>query len=191
MLNVIIFGAPGSGKGTQSEMIIGKYGLHHISTGEILRKEMKEKTQLGIEAEKYIEKGQLVPDELIILMLKNILESQPHAKGYILDGFPRTLTQGEELDKMLKEKGMDITIVLNLSVEEDELVQRLLKRGELCGRSDDNQEVIQSRLNVYRDQTEPLKDYYKKRGKLYTIKGTGSVEDIFENIAEVLDRLLS
>ena len=189
MLNVIIFGAPGSGKGTQSELIISKYGLHHISTGEILRKEIEAQTELGLEAAKYIEDGNLAPDELIIQMLGEILDSQPNSKGYIFDGFPRTLAQGEALDKMLKGKNLDIATVLYLSVDENEIVQRLLKRGELCGRSDDNAEVIKKRLDVYREQTEPLKEYYKKKGKLFSVKGSGTFEDIFETIAEILDRL--
>lgn len=190
MLNIIIFGAPGSGKGTQSELIIAKYGLHHISTGEILREEMRQQTELGLEAIKYIEKGQLVPDELIIRILEDILVRHSNAKGYIFDGIPRTLAQGEALDKMLKTKGLDITMVLNLSVDEEELIQRLLKRGEISGRCDDNHEVIEKRLKVYSEQTEPLKEYYKKRGKLFTIKGGGSVEYVFENIIEALDRLI-
>jgi Adenylate kinase and related kinases len=190
MLNVVIFGAPGSGKGTQSELIIAKYGLHHISMGEILREEMEKQTELGQEAAKSIEKGQLISDEVVIKILGDILDNHSKVKGFIFDGFPRTLAQGEALDKMLKKKGLDVTIVLSLSVDEDELVQRLLKRGELSGRSDDKQEVIKNRLNVYREQTEPLKEYYRKRGKLYSIKGTGTIEDIFENIAEALDRLI-
>jgi len=190
MLNVVIFGAPGSGKGTQSELIIAKYGLHHISTGEILREEMEKQTELGIEAAKYIEKGQLVPDEITIRILKDILENHPKTKGFIFDGFPRTLAQGEALDKMLKEKGIDITIVLNLSVDEEELVQRLLKRKETGGRCDDEDKIIKNRLAVYREQTEPLKEYYRKRGKLFSVKGSGTIEDIFENIADALDRLM-
>jgi adenylate kinases len=190
MLNVVIFGAPGSGKGTQSELIIAKYGLHHISTGEILREEIEKQTELGIEAAKYIEKGQLVPDDVIIRMLKDILENHPKTKGFIFDGFPRTLAQGEALDKMLKEKEIDITIVLNLSVDEEELVQRLLKRGELGGRCDDNEKIIKNRLAVHREQTEPLKEYYRKRGKLFSVKGSGTIEDIFDNIADALDRLI-
>jgi Adenylate kinase and related kinases len=190
MLNIIIFGAPGSGKGTQSDLIIAKYGLQHISTGNILREEMEKKTEVGLEAAKYIEKGYLAPDELTIRMLSDILDSHSNLKGYVFDGFPRTLKQGEALDKMLKEKNLNITIVLNLSVDKDELVHRLLKRGEFSGRCDDNREVIEKRLKVYSDQTEPLKEYYRKRGKLFTIKGSGSIEDVFENIIEAIDRLI-
>ena len=190
MFNVVIFGAPGSGKGTQSDLIIKKYGLHHISTGEILREEMANQTELGIIAEGYVSKGRLVPDDLIIKMLAEILDRASNEKGFIFDGFPRTLEQGEALDKLLKEKETSILAALNLEVEEDVLIERLLKRGELSGRKDDNLETIQARLEVYRSQTEPLKDFYKKQGKKINIKGTGSIEDIFEQICEFLDRII-
>ena len=189
MFNIVIFGAPGSGKGTQSDLIIKKYGLHHISTGDILRKEIENQTELGIIAEGYISKGQLVPDDLIIKMLAEILDKAP-SKGYIFDGFPRTLEQGEALDRLLKEKETSILAALNLEVEENVLIERILKRGELTGRKDDNFETIQTRLDVYRLQTEPLKDFYKKQGKKINIKGTGNVEDIFEQICESLDRII-
>ncbi len=190
MLNVVIFGAPGSGKGTQSELIIEKYGLRHISTGEILRTEIEKRSELGVLADEYISKGQLVPDEIIIKMLGDILDDEgKNVKGFIFDGFPRTLAQGEALDKMLREKNTSVVAVLNLAVEEEELIHRLLKRGEISGRSDDNPETIQSRLNVYHNQTEPLKAYYKKQGKLFTIKGD-SVDDVFERITDTLNRIL-
>jgi len=190
MLNVIIFGAPGSGKGTQSDLIISKYGLYHISTGDILRQEIKKKTELGAIAEEYIKTGQLVPDELIIKMLAGVLDANPDAKGYIFDGFPRTIAQGEALDKLLREKNTSIIAVLNLMVDEEELLTRLVKRGEESGRLDDTPEVIKNRLEVYRNQTEPLKEYYKKKGKLFNIKGNSSIEDVFEQITDVLDRLI-
>ncbi|MDR3062012.1 MAG: adenylate kinase [Dysgonamonadaceae bacterium] len=189
MLNIVIFGAPGSGKGTQSELIIRKYELKHISTGDILRKEIEKHSELGLLADKYISKGELVPDELIVGILGTILDENKKIKGFIFDGFPRTLKQGEALDKMLREKDTSVVAVLNLSVEENELIQRLLKRGEISGRSDDNMETIQSRLDVYRNQTEPLKEYYKKQGKLITIKGD-TIEDVFEKITDTLDRML-
>ena len=189
MLNVIIFGAPGSGKGTQSELIIAKYGLYHISTGEILRQEIKKQTELGVIAEGYIKTGQLVPDELIIKILSDVLDANPEAKGYIFDGFPRTIAQGEALDQLLREKNTSIVAVLNLVVDEEELLSRLIKRGEESGRTDDNPEVIQNRLKVYRNQTEPLKEYYKKQGKLFQVKGNNVIEDVFEQIVEVLDRI--
>jgi len=189
MLNVVIFGAPGSGKGTQSDLIIAKYGLFHISTGDILRQEIKNQTELGAIAEEYIKTGQLVPDELIIKMLAGVLDANPEAKGYIFDGFPRTIAQGEALDKLLREKDTSIIAVLNLAVDEKELLERLIKRGAESGRTDDTSEVIQNRLEVYRNQTEPLKEYYRKKGKLFGIKGNSSIDEVFEQIVEVLDRL--
>ncbi|MCL1933029.1 MAG: adenylate kinase [Candidatus Azobacteroides sp.] len=189
MLNVIIFGPPGSGKGTQSELIIAKYGLYHISTGEILRQEIKKQTELGAVADEYIKTGQLIPDELIIKILADVLDANLGAKGFIFDGFPRTIAQGKALDQLLSEKNTSIIAVLNLAVDEEELLNRLIKRGEESGRTDDDPVVIQKRLEVYRNQTEPLKEFYKKKGKLFTIKGNNSIEDVFEKIAEVLDRL--
>jgi len=190
MLNVIIFGAPGSGKGTQSELIIAKYGLYHISTGDILRQEIKKKTELGTIAKEYITTGQLVPDKLIIDILSDVLDANPEAKGFIFDGFPRTIAQGEALDQLLREKNTSIVAVLNLVVDEKELLTRLIKRGEESGRTDDTPDVIQNRLEVYRNQTEPLKEYYKKKGKLIQIKGNNVIEDVFEQITEVLDRII-
>ena len=190
MLNVIIFGAPGSGKGTQSDLIISKYGLYHISTGDILRQEIKKNSELGAIAEEYIKTGQLVPDELIIKMLAGVLDANQEAKGFIFDGFPRTIAQGDALDNLLREKNTSIIAVLNLMVDEEELLTRLIKRGEESGRTDDTPEVIKNRLEVYRNQTEPLKEYYKKKGKLFNIKGKKSIEDVFEQISDVLDRLI-
>lgn len=188
MLNVVIFGAPGSGKGTQSELIIKKYGLFHISTGDVLRSEMKNGTELGNTAKAYIEKGQLVPDSLIIDMLANVLDSNEAAKdGVIFDGFPRTIPQAEALNEMLKERGTAVSIVVGLDVEESELIDRLLKRGQISGRSDDNYETIKSRLDVYNNQTSPLKEFYIKEGKYADIHGMGSVEDIFGRIETAID----
>jgi adenylate kinase len=189
MLNIVIFGAPGAGKGTQSELIIEKYGLHHISTGDILRQEIENRTDSGLIAQQYIDQGNLAPDQLIVDILAGILDKYPHAKGYVFDGFPRTLPQGKALDVMLSGKGTTIAAVLCLSVEEQELVFRLLKRGEFSGRTDDNIDVIKQRLAIYKEQTEPLKEYYKKQGKLFNIKGNNTMEDIFEQITEVIDRL--
>ncbi len=189
MLNVVIFGAPGSGKGTQSENLIKKYNLAHISTGDVLRSEMKNGTKLGKLAEDYISKGQLVPDDVIIGMLADVLETKKGSNGVIFDGFPRTLAQGEALDQMLSEKGQSVSTVISLEVDEPELIDRLLKRGQQSGRSDDNLETIKSRLDVYNNQTSPLKEYYKTSGKLASIKGVGTVDEIFGRISEVIDNL--
>jgi len=189
MLNVVIFGAPGSGKGTHSKLIVEKYDLYHISTGDILRKEIESHSEYGEIANQFIEEGQLVPDDLIVKILSGILDKHPDTKGYIFDGFPRTIAQGDALDNFLREKDSNIVAVLNLVVEEDELIKRMLNRGKETGRSDDNLETIQNRLLVYHTQTKPLETFYKKKGKLFNIKGNGSIEDIFEHITEVLDRL--
>ena len=180
MLNVVIFGAPGSGKGTQSELIIKEYALDHISTGDVLRSEMKNETELGKIAKDYIEKGQLVPDELIVNMLAKVLDSKANSKGVIFDGFPRTIPQAEALKKMLNERGTDVSIMLNLQVDEDELIKRLLERGKVSGRSDDN-------LEVYHKQTAPLADFYVKEGKHVAIKGMGTIEEIFGRIKEAIN----
>jgi adenylate kinase len=189
MLNIVIFGAPGSGKGTQSEKLIEKYGLAHISTGDVLRGEIKAGSELGKLAEGYISKGQLVPDEVIIDMLAEVLDSKKDSKGVIFDGFPRTIPQGEALDAMLKERGQAVSAVVSLEVDEAELVDRLLKRGQLSGRSDDNEETIKSRLDVYKNQTSPLKEHYSKQGKLHGIPGVGKIEEIFARITEAIDKI--
>lgn len=187
MLNVVIFGAPGSGKGTQSELIIKEYGLDHISTGEVLRAEIKAQTELGKIADSYISKGQLVPDELIIDVLAKVLDDKKGSKGVIFDGFPRTIAQAKALKKMLNERGTDVSVMLNLEVEEEELIQRLLKRGEISGRSDDNLETIKSRLHVYHTQTAPLKEYYVAEKKHTAVKGMGSIDDIFTRVCEAIN----
>ena len=184
MLNIVIFGAPGSGKGTQSDMIIKKYGLFHISTGDVLRAEMKNGTELGKIAEGYISKGQLVPDELIIDMLAKVLDSEQP-----FDGFPRTIPQAEALKAMLKERGAEVSAVIGLEVEEEELIDRLIKRGQVSGRSDDNLETIKSRLDVYHNQTTPLKDYYINEKKYKAIHGMGTIESIFAAIEKEIDNL--
>ena len=191
MLNIVIFGAPGSGKGTQSNYLKEKYGLEHISTGDLLRAEIAQKSELGKMAENYIAKGQLVPDEVVIGMLEETVKKNPNAKGFIFDGFPRTLAQGEALDKILKKFGQEISIVISLEVDDEELINRLLKRGELMGRSDDNRETIESRLKVYYNQTAPLKEFYAKQGKLVEIKGKGSIEEIFASIAQAVDNVIA
>ena len=184
MLNIVIFGAPGSGKGTQSELIIKEYGLDHISTGDVLRSEMKNETELGKIAKDYIEKGQLVPDELIVDMLAKV-----NSKGVIFDGFPRTIPQAKALKEMLNKRGTDVSVMLNLQVEEEELINRLLERGKVSGRSDDNLETIKSRLDVYHKQTAPLADYYIGEGKHVAIKGMGTIEEIFGRIKDAVNNL--
>lgn len=191
MLNIVIFGAPGSGKGTQSENLIKKYNLAHISTGDVLRAEIKNGTELGKLAEGYISKGQLVPDEVVIDMLAKVLDekSKEGASGVIFDGFPRTIPQGEALDKVLAERGQSVSVVVSLEVDEPELIDRLIKRGQQSGRSDDNHETIKARLDVYNNQTSPLKEHYKKTGKLASVKGVGTVEEIFDRISEAVDKV--
>ena len=189
MLNIVIFGAPGSGKGTQSARIVEKYGLNHISTGDVLRSEMKNETELGKIAKDYIEKGQLVPDELIVDMLAKVLDSKVNSKGVIFDGFPRTIPQAKALKEMLNKRGTDVSVMLNLQVEEEELINRLLERGKVSGRSDDNLETIKSRLDVYHKQTAPLADYYIGEGKHVAIKGMGTIEEIFGRIKDAVNNL--
>jgi adenylate kinase len=188
MLNIVIFGAPGSGKGTQSRLIIEKYGLYHISTGDILRREIENQTPLGAIAHEYIYQGQLVPDDLIINMMADILDNAPDCKGYIFDGFPRTLVQAQTLDRLLRERNMPIIATLTLTVEDKTIFQRLIRRAKIENRSDDTPETIEKRLAVYREQTEPLTNYYKKVGKLFKIKEGNSAEEVFEAISEIIDR---
>jgi len=189
MLNIVLFGAPGSGKGTQSEHLIKRYNLTHISTGSVLRAEIEKGSELGILAEKYISKGHLVPDKLVIDMLADVLDHIKESNGVIFDGFPRTLAQGEALDNLLKERGQDVSVAISLDVIESELIERLLKRGQQSGRCDDNMETIKSRLEVYKKQTAPLTEYYEKQNKLVNIKGEGTIIDIFNRIAEVVDKI--
>lgn len=189
MLNLIIFGAPGSGKGTQSDLLKEKYGLCHISTGDVLRAKIKSRTELGLKAESFISKGQLIPDSLMIDILAKVMSDQTDVQGFILDGFPRTLPQAEALKVVLEEKKMELSAVIALEVEEGELMQRLVKRGEVSGRADDNEEVIKSRLKVYHNQTFPLIDYYKQEGKYHGVKGEGSVQEIFGRITAEIDAL--
>jgi len=189
MLNIILFGAPGSGKGTQSDKLKEKYHLAHISTGDVLRAEIKNNTDLGQLASGYISEGKLVPDVVVVDMLAKVLDSKKDAKGVIFDGFPRTIPQGIALDKMLQDRGQAVSAVISLEVDEKELINRLIKRGEESGRSDDNLETIKSRLEVYKDQTSPLKDEYKKSGKLVTVEGIGTIDEIFGRITKAIDSL--
>ena len=187
MLNIVIFGAPGSGKGTQSERIVEKYGINHISTGDVLRAEIKNGTELGKTAKGYIDQGQLIPDELMIDILASVFDSFKDSKGVIFDGFPRTIAQAEALKKMLAERGQDVSVMVDLEVPEDELMVRLIKRGKDSGRADD--ETIKKRLHVYHSQTAPLIDWYKNEKKYQHINGLGTMEGIFAEICEAIDKL--
>lgn len=189
MFNIVIFGAPGSGKGTQSKMIVERYGFDYISTGDMLRQAISQGSELGRTAKEYIDRGQLVPDDLIVRLIADFLDGKHGSKGVIFDGFPRTLKQAEALKMMLNERGTDIHILLDLQVEDDELVDRLIERGKISGRSDDNPETIKARLDVYHTQTAPLATYYIGEGKHVAIKGIGRIEEIFERIAEAIDRV--
>jgi adenylate kinase len=181
MFNLILFGPPGSGKGTQSEKIVEKFGLIHLSTGNLLRQEIADKTPLGQEAKNFMDKGQLVPDEVVIGMIDSCLEKHADAKGFLFDGFPRTVAKEEALDKLLSLKKTGICKVLALEVDEEELTRRLVRRGETSGRSDDTSEdVIRQRFSVYKKDTEPVAGYYKEQGKFEVVKGMGTVDDIFE-----------
>ena len=180
MLNIVIFGAPGSGKGTQSERIVEKYGINHISTGDVLRAEIKNGTELGKTAKGYIDQGQLIPDELMIDILASVFDSFKDSKGVIFDGFPRTIAQAEALKKMLAERGQDVSVMVDLDVPEEELMVRLIKRGKDSGRADDNEETIKKRLHVYHSQTAPLIDWYKNEKKYQHINGLGTMEGILD-----------
>ncbi len=189
MFNLVIFGAPGSGKGTQSEKLIAHYGLTHISTGEVLRAEIAAGSELGKVADSYISNGQLIPDELMVnILAAEVDRLRPEARGFIFDGFPRTIPQAEALKKMLGERGEELHAVIGLEVDDDELMVRLIKRGEVSGRTDDNAETIGKRLQVYHSTTSPLREYYLKEGKYHAIPGTGNVDDIFGKITEAIDK---
>lgn len=188
MLNLILFGPPGSGKGTQAEKLIEKYGILHISTGDLFRYEMGNNTPLGLEAKSYMAKGELVPDEVTIGMLKNKVNANPDVSGIIFDGFPRTIAQAEALDTFLKEKNTEVTALVALDVPEDELVARLLNRGKSSGRADDNDEsIIRNRIAVYKSETAQVFDYYSTFGKSKLIHGVGSIEEIFSRLVSAIE----
>lgn len=190
MLNLILFGPPGSGKGTQAERLISKYNLCHISTGDMFRYELSHNTELGQLARSYMDKGQLVPDSVTIDMLRKRVEDNPHVKGFIFDGFPRTIPQAEALDELLAEVGESISGLIELSVDEDEIVKRVLLRGRSSGRADDNDEsIIRKRITVYRSETTPVADYYAQFGKSHKIQGVGTIDDIFYNLCYTIDSL--
>ena len=188
MFNIILFGPPGSGKGTQSEKLIAKYNLKHLSTGDLLRSEIAKKTLLGLEAKSFMDKGELVPDAVVIGMINTALAANPDVVGFLFDGFPRTAAQAKALDKLLKQKGLSINVMLALNVSEEELIKRLVKRGETSGRADDNNElVIRNRITEYHTKTSAVADHYKKTGKVVLVKGEGSVADIFKALSKEID----
>jgi adenylate kinase len=188
MLNIIICGAPGCGKGTQSDLLVEKYKLEHLSTGDLLRKEIATRSELGLIAESYIVNGNLVPDEMIINILTKSIDDQAEGvNGVILDGFPRTVAQAEALEIMLNKVDKQIAVLVDLKVDNDELINRLLHRGETSGRCDDNLEIIKKRLEVYEVKTAPVSDFYKNKNKYAAIDGIGSVDEIFGRISEVID----
>ncbi len=188
MFNIILFGPPGSGKGTQSERLVLKYGLKHLSTGDLLRSEIAGQTILGLEAKNFMDKGQLVPDEVVIGMISSALDNNPRAKGFLFDGFPRTEAQSEALDELLKLKKTEIGVVLALMVSEEELVQRLLNRGLTSGRPDDNNvDVIRARIIEYHKKTSAVADYYRKFNKVFDIPGEGTVDEIFDSLSAKIE----
>ena len=190
MFNLILFGPPGSGKGTQSEKLIAKYNLKHLSTGDLLRSEISHKTPLGLEAKKFMDKGNLVPDEVVIGMINYALDNNPKVEGFLFDGFPRTAIQAEALDKLLREKNTCIDVMLALDVSEEELVKRLVKRGETSGRSDDsNEQVIRARIIEYHKKTAAVAVHYRQAHRVVLVKGEGSVEEIFERLSKEIDHL--
>lgn len=189
MKNIVIFGAPGSGKGTQSDLLVQKYGFKHISTGDVLRAEIKAGTELGRTASSYIDKGQLLPDSLIIDILASTYDALCPCEGVIFDGFPRTIPQAEALKRMLAERGTGVGAMLELDVPEEMLMERLINRGKTSGRADDNVETIRKRLDVYCSQTAPLIEWYESEGLRHTVKGYGSLEEINAALCAVIDTL--
>lgn len=188
MLNIILFGPPGAGKGTQSARLIEKYGLVHLSTGDVFRYNIKNQTELGVLAKSFIDKGQLVPDEVTNQMVKDFIARNNNDKGFIFDGYPRTIAQGENLDRVLEEYQANVTSMIALEVDEDELVIRLLERGKSSGRPDDQDEaIIRNRFKVYNDETSPLANFYAQKGKFIAVKGKGSIDEIFQNLCKAID----
>ena len=190
MTNLILFGPPGSGKGTQAVTLAEKYGIIHISTGDLFRYEMSNNTPLGLQAKSYMQKGELVPDEVTIGMLGNKVEANPDANGFIFDGFPRTVAQAQALDRLLSDKGKEVAALIALEVDDDEIVARILNRGKTSGRNDDNDElIIRNRIDVYNRETAPVFDYYALTGKTKRIDGIGSVDEIFQRLCAEIDAL--
>ena len=190
MLNIILFGPPGAGKGTQAKFLIKNSGLIHLSTGDLLRHEIAASTSLGLQAKSFMDQGELVPDAVVIGMIRNKLQANPGANGFIFDGFPRTVAQAEALDELLNQNNMPVSGMLSLEVEKKELVERLLNRGKLSGRSDDqDMSVIENRIQVYQKKTAPLKIYYAAQNKHFGIDGMGTVDDIANRLKETVDSL--
>lgn len=190
MLNIVLFGPPGAGKGTQSQKLIDKYQLVHLSTGDLLRSQIAEKTELGLKAQEYMNKGELVPDAVVIGMIADKIKTNTNAKGFIFDGFPRTVAQAEALDAMLKENNTAISGMVALEVDEEELTKRLLLRGATSGRPDDqNEDLIRTRVKEYNTKTKPVADFYAGQGKFASIYGIGEIEEIFAKICQVVDKL--
>jgi adenylate kinase len=188
MFNIILFGPPGSGKGTQSEKLIDRYGLIHLSTGNLLREEITNRTTLGLEAKSYMDSGQLVPDAVVIGMIRSAISANPDAEGFLFDGFPRTVAQSEALDELLAENHAEINAVLALEVSENELIERLLNRGKTSGRSDDvNEQVIRARITEYENKTSPVAAYYDQFGKVVRLKGEGDVDTIFDALCNEIE----
>ncbi len=188
MFNFILFGPPGSGKGTQSVKIAEKYNLVHISTGDIFRKNIREKTPLGLKVQSIIEKGELVSDALLIEILEDALNQHAKARGFVFDGFPRTIQQANDLDTLLSKKNESVSLVLSLEVGDDEILKRLLKRAEIEGRKDDTKDVIENRIQIYNNQTQPLIDFYKTKKKFQSLRGIGGIEEIFTGICKIIDQ---
>ena len=191
MFNLVLFGPPGAGKGTQAEKLIQKYGFNHISTGEVIREQIRKGTELGLSVQSYIEKGQLAPDELVINIIADYVASHKDAKGNIFDGFPRTTVQAEAFNKIINCNGTPVSVMLSLEVPDEELVKRLLLRGKESGRADDSNEgVIRNRIDVYKAQTAVVADYYKPQGKFRAVNGLGSIDEIFDRLCAEIDSLL-
>ncbi len=191
MLNLVLFGPPGAGKGTQAEFLIRSYGLIHLSTGDLLRSETAAGTPLGLEARHYMDKGELVPDSVVIGMIRSKLETNREARGFIFDGFPRTVAQAQALDALLNENGTPISGMLSLEVEHQELIDRLLGRGLVSGRADDQDcSVIENRIQVYREKTAPLIEYYNQQGKFFGIDGMGTISEIADRLMSRVDQLM-
>jgi adenylate kinase len=192
MFNIILFGPPGSGKGTQSARLVERYGLIHLSTGDLLRSEISRQTKLGMEAKSIMDRGELVPDAVVVGMIASALEANPQANGFLFDGFPRTVAQSEALDELLQQKSTSIGVVLALEVSEEELVKRLLHRGLTSGRSDDNSEdVVRARIVEYHKKTSVVAGYYRQFDKVVDVKGEGTVEEIFSLLCSEIDKRLS